>query len=1045
MNLLRSRFHRAERGGSAAMLATSIVLGTALAVSSAWGQQGWPPEEAVGKLHVADGLQLELFAAEPLVRQPVTMSVDDRDRVWVIQYLQYPEPAGLKKVSGDRYDRNRYDRVPKPPPHGPRGADRITILEDSDGDGRADSGHDFVDGLNLASGLALGRGGVWVLQSPYLLFYPDRDQDDRPDGDPEVRLTGFGLDDAHSVANSLQWGPDGWLYGVHGSTANANVRGIGFQQGIWRYHPETDRFELFSEGGGNTYGLDFDGQGNAIAGTNWGLVGLHQMQGGYHIKNFGKHGALHNPYTFGYFQHMPHEGENLGKLSVGGVFYQARQWPARFHDQLITANPLNHAVYAINVLGQGSTFSTRFQERVMWSDDAWFQPVDLALEADGSMLVADWYDGNINYQVTYRNRDNFDPARGRIYRISAATPPDGRVNDAPSIRELSTGESSTGELSTGELSTGELSTGELSTGESSTGELFDLNSLRARRVLESLADRRDAEAAPQFLKVLRESRDQRQALHALWAVNLCLDLQQDDALAIRCLQHRYPAVRSWTVRLLGDQRQVAPAILEQLLCMARDETDVRVRAQLACTAKRLPGDDCLAIAAELARHDQDAEDAYLPMLLWWAVESKAVTHRERLLTWLADAEPWSRPLVSGTIVPRLARRYAAEGGDAGFATCAQLLALAPTAPHVRQVIGGMEQQLQGLKQGTMPEALRAPLAKMWERGSPPLPLVLFSVRMGSAEAMHEALARIADRTISAPDRAALIESLGQAGNVKAVQPLIEALQDSELHAIRSAALAALARYQEPAIAPAILQTYPTLDKALRNEARHVLYSRADWTRQLLEAIDQGQFNLVEIQHHELSQLLTHTDEAVRGLVDKHWGQIRVETPKEKHERMVELGEILAEGQGEAMRGKAQFKNLCAKCHQLHGEGERIGPDLTPYPRHELAYLLLHTVDPSAVIRPAYQTVRIATDDGRTLTGLLAETTPKTLTLLTAENKRILVARDEIEQMEDSSVSLMPDKLFADFSEQQIRDLFAYLQSGTSEPLRRDLSGLARPK
>ena len=89
-------------------------------------------------------------------------------------------------------------------------------------------------GLNLASGLAFGSDGVFILQAPYLLFYPDRDRDDRPDGDPEVLLTGFGMEDAHSVANSLTWGPDGWLYGLQGSTVTARVRGVEFQQGVWR-------------------------------------------------------------------------------------------------------------------------------------------------------------------------------------------------------------------------------------------------------------------------------------------------------------------------------------------------------------------------------------------------------------------------------------------------------------------------------------------------------------------------------------------------------------------------------------------------------------------------------------------------------------------------------------------------------------------------------------------------------------------------------------------------------------------------------------------
>src|SRR6187399_3233563 len=201
--------------------------------------QGFSPEEATERMTVAKGLKATLFASEPMVRQSTFVKCDDRGRLWTIQYLQYPNPAGLKRVKVDRWSRTEYDRVPEPPPRGPRGADRITILEDTNGDGRADKAKDFVDGLNLATALAIGDGGVYVGQAPYLLFYPDRDGDDVPDGDPEVLLSGFGMEDAHAVINSLQFGPDGWLYGAQGSTVTANVRGIGFQQGIWRYHPRT--------------------------------------------------------------------------------------------------------------------------------------------------------------------------------------------------------------------------------------------------------------------------------------------------------------------------------------------------------------------------------------------------------------------------------------------------------------------------------------------------------------------------------------------------------------------------------------------------------------------------------------------------------------------------------------------------------------------------------------------------------------------------------------------------------------------------------------
>ena len=217
-----------------------------------------PPRDALKTFTIADGLEMRLVASEPLIRQPLSISFDDRGRMWLLQYIQYPNPEGLKPVAVDEYLRTKYDRRPDPPPKGPRGHDIIAILEDTNGDGVMDRARPFLTGLNLASGMALGYGGVFVVQPPYLLFYRDANGDDIPDGDPEVLLTGFGMEDAHAFANSLTWGPDGWLYGAQGSTVTANIRGIEFQQGIWRYHPRTKEFELFAEGGGNTWGIDFD-------------------------------------------------------------------------------------------------------------------------------------------------------------------------------------------------------------------------------------------------------------------------------------------------------------------------------------------------------------------------------------------------------------------------------------------------------------------------------------------------------------------------------------------------------------------------------------------------------------------------------------------------------------------------------------------------------------------------------------------------------------------------------------------------------------------
>ena len=199
-------------------------------------------------------LAFDQVLAEPIVRQPVSLSFDERGRLWVVQYIQYPHPAGLKVLSRDMFWRVVYDKVPPPPPHHFPGKDIVSIHEDTQGNGVFDKHTVFLEGLNIVTSVARGRGGVWVLNPPYLLFYPTKDNADRPTGDPVVHLQGFGLEDTHSCANSLRWGPDGWLYACQGSTVTANVLRPGMDkeplartmgQQIWRYHPETKRFEVF--------------------------------------------------------------------------------------------------------------------------------------------------------------------------------------------------------------------------------------------------------------------------------------------------------------------------------------------------------------------------------------------------------------------------------------------------------------------------------------------------------------------------------------------------------------------------------------------------------------------------------------------------------------------------------------------------------------------------------------------------------------------------------------------------------------------------------
>jgi putative membrane-bound dehydrogenase-like protein len=943
-------------------------------------------------MKVPPGFEVRLVASEPMVRQPVTISFDDRGRIWVVQYLQYPTPAGLKAIKVDQYLRTTYDRVPDPPPKGPKGADRITILEDPDENGRYRKSRDFVTGLNLASGMCLGNGGVYVLQVPYLLFYPDRDGDGVPDGPPEVLLSGFGMEDAHAVANSLQWGPDGWLYGAQGSTVTAHIRGIEFQQGIWRYHPRTREFELFAEGGGNTWGLDFDRRGNVIAGTNWSTAMLHQVQGGYYIKGFSKHGPLHNPHTYGYFEHVPCPNFKGGHVTIGGVLYEGQTYPEEFHGAYIAGNLLSNSLLWYKLDRRGSTFACKQMGEFLVANDTWFRPVDCQVGPDGSLYVADWYDKRANHVDPV---DNWDRTNGRIYRIAYR---------------------------------GTKPAQHLPLGRLGTDALVDLlshpNQWYPREARRILSERRDAAVLPRLRRMATEEKGQL-ALEALWALYVSGGF--DNSLAETLLTHPNEDVRAWTVRLLGDARKVTPLLGERLAALARSDPSVVVRCQLACSAKRLPGPDCLAITKELLRRDEDSKDAYLPLLLWWAIEDKAISDRERILALLDDASFWGLPLVQKAIVERLARRYAAEGADGGLESCARLLAEAPGRADQQRILTGLEQSLQGRKLAKVPAVLEQQLARLRQREPNSLALLRLSVRLGSVEAYERMLRGAADPKTPDGDRVALLELIAQVAKPECVPMLLEVFEQTDKPATRGAALGALQAFSDPVIAPRVLALYPKLGD-LRSRARALLASRPASALLLIEAVDAGKVDPKELPLDQLQQMAAYKDDRLRSRIEKRWGKIGPASAGEKLARINSIQHILNQGAGDAARGKVLFQKHCATCHTLFGEGAQIGPDLTAAERKNRAYLVTQVVDPSAYIRPEYVAYTIDTRDGRSLIGLVVESTAGSVTLVNAKTERTVIPRDKIEEMTPSSVSLMPEKLLDAFSDPELRDLFSYLQS-----------------
>ncbi|MBM82436.1 MAG: dehydrogenase, partial [Planctomycetaceae bacterium] len=211
------------------------------------GESPLPPAESLRSLTVPKGFTVTLAASEPDVRQPIAIAFDDRGRLWVAESYSY---------NGSKFTDEHNDR--------------ILIFEDTDGDGVLNERRVFCDGLTHLTGLQIGFGGAWITAPPHLAFIPDRDGNDRPDGEPIVHLDGWSLKAEHNSVNGLTWGPDGWLYGRHGIKQPSRVGRPGSSDDervdlsccIWRFHPTRHVFEVVVDGTINPWGLDFDDHGH---------------------------------------------------------------------------------------------------------------------------------------------------------------------------------------------------------------------------------------------------------------------------------------------------------------------------------------------------------------------------------------------------------------------------------------------------------------------------------------------------------------------------------------------------------------------------------------------------------------------------------------------------------------------------------------------------------------------------------------------------------------------------------------------------------------
>lgn len=961
-----------------------------------------PAEEAIQQFSVAHDLEMDVVLDEPMVNQPLEISFDGRGRMWVVHYNQYPYPKGLKITGLDNHLRLKFDTIPQPPPEGLDGADRISVFEDTDGDGSFDTSTEAITGLNIATSVALGRGRIWVLNPPYLLSYPDKDGDGIPDGDPEVCLQGFGLEDTHAVANSLRWGPDGWLYGAQGSTTTANIssevtKNVAFQgQAIWRYHPYTKVFEIYAEGGGNTFNVEIDSQGRIYSGNNGSGRGPYYKQGAYYGKSWGKHGPLTNPYAFGFLDDMELEGDNV-RFTHSLLRYEGGNLPDRYEENIIALNPLQGNILLSDIEKNGSSLKTVDNEIIIDTEDRWFRPIDIQAGPDGHVYVSDWYDSRLSHVDP---RDTWVKTSGRIYRIRGKGSQRG-------YKPINLYDKTSKEL---------------------VGLLKEDNRWYRQKALQILGDRKDRSVIAE-LKSMFITETGQAALEALWAIHLIQGL--DDDIVLQGLQHNNPVVRTWTVRLVGDGRQASEKVARALARMSSIEPNVETRSQLAASAKRLPGVVAIPILEGLLLNHEDLGDPDIALQIWWAFESKAEPNRELISALLENRKVWGSPIMTEHILSRLMQRYILAGGEDNYRTSTRLFNLAPGDQYGEFLMNGLQEGLRGKTLTELPGYLIDAMNPYRASGEGEWAMAL---RQKDQTAFEKAIKIIKNQDAALNERLSYIRILGEQDYLGAVPVLLDLLKravGTESKAIKTTALKSLQRYDSKEIGEGVLGAYPRIlreDKDLRLAALNLLISRPGWTKSLLDEIENTMvIHATDVPTELVVQMKNHNEKPINRRIEKIWPS-SLTSPEDKTRHMKRLADVIQTKTGDKAAGKLIYQKACGVCHRMYEEGGDIGPDLTGYDRSNLSYLLVQIVDPDAEIREGYVNYLIRTKDGRTLSGFLTSRSDKTITIKPYGGTEISLSMEEIEEMEPQKTSLMPEGILEKMSDKEVQDLFAFIMS-----------------
>jgi putative membrane-bound dehydrogenase-like protein len=977
-------------------------------------------------MQLPPGFKATVFAAEPDVQNPIAMAWDGRGRLWVAENYTYAE-------GNKRFDLGLRDR--------------ILIFEDTDGDGRFDKRTVFTDEVQMLTSIEIGYGGVWVMSPPQLLFIPDANHDDKPDGAPEVLLDGFvtPADAHHTFANGLRFGPDGWLYGRCGASSIGDIGRPGTQPDariplrgtMWRYHPHSKAVEVLSSGTTNPWGHDWNEHGelffiNTVNGHLW-----HEFPGAHFTR---PHTFDPNPHVYSLIdQHADHyhfdtaagwqksrdgAANDLGggHAHVGMMIYLGDNWPAEYRGHLFTLNLHGRRLNQEILERSGSGYVGKHGQDFFVAGDPWFRGMDLSYGPDGGVFVLDWSDTGECHEYTGVHRTS-----GRIYKITCG--------DAKP--------SSIGDIST-------LSASDLVKLHTHPNEWF---SRQARLELGARSrDRRGTEPAREQLRALFDTdKDIVIKLRALWTLHVIGG--DDEEFLHRQLQNPNEHVRAWAIRFLSDDwpldtvmserpRDRNAAISPQFINshpgteraalplfteLAASDLSGLVRLTLASTLQRISNfSDRGQLATALLGHTEDANDHNLPLLIWYGLIPLGKS--PGMLVPLAERSelPLTRKFIARALAETLAN------GDARPLDSLLKAAAEKNASFQTDVLTGMSEGLAGLHKARKPDSWDAFATKTTDRSDLQSRVRDLSVLFGDGRALDEVKKVALDKNGDLETRKVALATLIDNGTPD-LRGICEKLLSEQF--LNVVAVRGLASFNDPDVPVKIVKAYRQFHASERSIVISWLVSRASFASVLLDAIGQQKIPRTELSVFHARQIRGFNNPELDNKLEKVWGELR-DSSSDQRESIARWKTKLtpdALAKADLSHGRALFNLACGACHTLYGEGGKVGPDLTGGGRENLDYLLENIVDPSAVVSADFRMLSIDLKDGRALNAIVASSTERTITVKTM-TETLTLDRGDVAKIHESPLSLMPEGLLDALQPEQARDLIAYLSHRTQVPL-----------